>query len=122
MPFLPANFLIKIKELNKKHLSASDAKVAVLGLTFKENCPDYRNSRSKHLIEELKEYGCTVYGVDPWLDDKIISNMGAEPIDLEIALKGFLDALIITVPHNEFKKITSDSAPIIIDIKGTIIK
>jgi UDP-N-acetyl-D-glucosamine/UDP-N-acetyl-D-galactosamine dehydrogenase len=111
-----------IKELNKKSIATNRARVAVLGLTFKENCSDYRNSRTKYLIKELKEYGVQLFGVDPWLSDDIIKQFGAVPATVERLAELGLDAVIITVPHEQFLALSYEDYPVVLDIKGKIVK
>ena len=107
-----------VKQLNASGVAASKAQVAVLGLTFKENCGDYRNSRSKQLVAELRTYGCMPVGVDPWLDDRVISSLGAKPMSLQTFSKRTWDGVIIAIPHKEFADLNLDSCGCVIDIKG----
>jgi len=94
-----------IKKMIQAHSRINGAKVAVFGITFKENCPDVRNSKVVDLIRELEGYGVEVIVVDPV----------AEPNDLwheygiKLASEGDvsnIDAAIFAVPHNEFRTMT----------------
>src|SRR5690606_25981033 len=57
-----------VKAMTKKRLQVEGAKVLVMGLTFKENCPDLRNTRVVDIVAELKDYNCEVDVYDPWVD------------------------------------------------------
>lgn len=107
-----------IKGLNQESVAVHDATIAVLGLTFKENCSDYRNSRTLHLLHGLNAYGPRVVAIDPWLDDATIRKFGAEPGKLENLTSLKPDAIIITVPHKEFATVDLRDVKVVVDIKG----
>lgn len=91
-----------VKAMLKKNIQVNNAKVLVLGLTFKENCPDLRNSKVVDLIAELEDYNLNVDVVDPWCssEDAIKEygiNLCAQPSS------GEYDAIIIAVAHDQFK-------------------
>ncbi len=109
-----------IKGLNATGVPTNRARVVVLGLTFKANCSDYRNSRATQLISELKSFGAHVMGIDPWLDAQTIRRFGCEPAAFADLATLQADAVIITVPHKEFAHIQADVAPVIVDIKGRL--
>jgi len=90
------------KTMNKKGVLMSGAKVLVLGLTFKEDCPDMRNSRVFDIVEELADYGATVHAFDPWLDAASVTAKGMEMI--QAPQKGTYDAIIVAVGHRQFKE------------------
>ncbi len=90
-----------IKAMGKRGISAAQAKVLVLGLTFKENCPDLRNTRVVDVIHELEDYGCAVHVFDPWVDPAEAKE--AYAIEMTTALEpGTYDAVIIAVAHTHF--------------------
>lgn len=101
-----ANQVIKL--MIKKGHKIEGSKVLVLGITFKENCPDIRNSRVIDVIEELKEFGCNIDIYDPWADTKEVEHeYGLELIDNgELKIENY-DALVLAVAHEEFKKLNS---------------
>lgn len=101
-----ANQVIKL--MIKKGHKIEGSKVLVLGITFKENCPDIRNSRVIDVIEELKEFGCNIDIYDPWADTKEVKHeYGLELIDNgELKIENY-DALVLAVAHEEFKKLNS---------------
>ncbi|MEZ9018110.1 Vi polysaccharide biosynthesis UDP-N-acetylglucosamine C-6 dehydrogenase TviB [Vibrio lentus] len=92
-----------VKKMLKQRIHVEGANVLVMGLTFKENCPDLRNTKVVDIIAELKEYNINVDIVDPWC-----SNVEAQQeygLTLcEEPLQGDYDAIIMAVGHNEFKK------------------
>ncbi len=91
-----------IKAMTKKRLQVEGAKVLVMGLTFKENCPDLRNTRVIDIVEELKEYNCNVDVYDPWvLAEEAQHEYGFTPI--ANASTGVYDAIILAVAHYQFK-------------------
>jgi UDP-N-acetyl-D-glucosamine/UDP-N-acetyl-D-galactosamine dehydrogenase len=93
-----------VKKMIKANKQINGAKVAIFGFTFKENCPDVRNTKVIDLIEELEEYGVEVKVVDPvadkedlWREYRIYPSQVEEIKDM--------DAIIFAVPHDEFKSI-----------------
>lgn len=94
-----------IKLMIKNGCKISGAKALVLGITFKENCPDIRNSRVIDIVSELREFGCAVSVADPWADPKEVAHEYGE-IDLITNAAqlphGEFDAVILAVAHNEF--------------------
>lgn len=113
-----------VKNLIKGDKTVKNAKVAVLGFTFKENCPDTRNTKVIDIISELREYGIQPIVVDPIADAKEAKML----YDLEFAEMDSIkemDAIIIAVAHDFFKNITMDElskmytgSKILLDIKG----
>ena len=94
-----------IKQLVLAGKKVTDAKVAILGLTFKENCPDTRNSKVADIISRLKEYGIDTTIVDPWASERdAIKEYGVKLSSMS-DLKNF-DCIIIAVAHEEFKALT----------------
>ena len=97
------------------------AKVLIMGLTYKENVPDIRESPVEKMVEELKEYGVEVYGYDPLLSNDVIRKFGIIPVT-SFGEQGF-SAIIITVVHDLFKEIKFYEIPIaengvVMDIQG----
>jgi UDP-N-acetyl-D-galactosamine dehydrogenase len=93
-----------IKTMKKKFIKIAKSKILVMGLTFKENCADIRNSGVTNVILELKKYDCNLDLYDPWADKEEIKKLyGISPI-LELHKKTY-DAIILAVAHNEFKNL-----------------
>ena len=92
-----------LKAMIKRGMATKGAKVLVLGLTFKENCPDLRNTRVVDIVSELAEYGISVDVYDPWVDkDEAIREYGITPV---VALKqNAYDGIIIAVAHTQFSE------------------
>ena len=103
-----ANRVVKLM-IQKGH-RIQGAKVLVLGMTFKENCPDIRNSHVIDVIHELKEFGCAVVVHDPWADaDEVRHEYGVEILpELESAggvPLGAYDAVVLAVAHDKFRSL-----------------
>jgi UDP-N-acetyl-D-galactosamine dehydrogenase len=93
------------KLMTKKRIHVVDANVLIMGLTFKENCPDIRNTRVVDLVEEFEGFNCNVDVYDPWVDkDEVIHEYGIKPIDQPI--EGKYDAILLAVAHDEFKELS----------------
>lgn len=102
-----------IKAMTKRRIQVEGAKVLVMGLSFKENCPDLRNTRVVDIVSELKEYNCNVDVYDPWIKvEESKKEYGITPI--AEPNKGDYDAIILAVAHNQFK----DMGPIVIRALG----
>lgn len=91
-----------VKTMTKKRIQVEGAKVLVMGLTFKENCPDLRNTRVVDIVAELKDYNCEVDVYDPWVT---VEEAQHEYCITPIAKldSGNYDAIILAVAHNQFK-------------------
>jgi UDP-N-acetyl-D-galactosamine dehydrogenase len=117
-----------VKKMIEAGQAPKKSKVVILGLTFKENCPDTRNSKVSDIILRLGEYGITPVVVDPWASER--DAMHEYGVSLT-ALEDVRDAecVIVAVAHNEFKKMnldylkklykqSSDEEKVLIDVKG----
>lgn len=95
-----------IKLMNKKGVMVKDAKILLLGITFKENCPDIRNTKIVDIYHTLKEYTNNITVYDPWANASHVKHeYGIDIIDKSIdELKGKFDAVILGVAHTEFKE------------------
>lgn len=92
-----------VKAMTKKRIQVDGAKVLVMGLTFKENCPDLRNTRVMDIISELKDYNCEVDVYDPWVSaEEAVCEYSIAPVDrLNDAA---YDAIVVAVGHQQFKE------------------
>jgi UDP-N-acetyl-D-galactosamine dehydrogenase len=91
-----------VKALMKKRIHVDGAKVLIMGLTFKENCPDLRNTKIVDIIAELCEYNIEVDVYDPWVSaEEAVQEYGIRP--LAQAAKGAYDGIILAVAHEQFK-------------------
>ncbi len=118
-----------IKELIKNDKKVKDANVLIMGITFKENCPDTRNSKVIDIIQELKEYGVNIDAYDPWVNTKNERDSFSYP---QLDYNPFesdkkYDAIVIAVAHKQFMTLSRDKLEkystdpaILIDIKGIV--
>jgi UDP-N-acetyl-D-galactosamine dehydrogenase len=92
-----------VKAMTKRRIQVDGAKVLVMGLTFKENCPDQRNTRVVDVVAELSDYNCDVEIYDPWvIPEDAQREYGISPIsDLK---SNYYDAIVIAVAHHQFKE------------------
>ncbi|EFU70287.1 UDP-glucose/GDP-mannose dehydrogenase [Aliarcobacter butzleri JV22] len=113
-----ANQVIKL--MIKKGHKIEGSNVLVLGITFKENCPDIRNSRVIDVIEELQEFGCNIDIYDPWADTKEVEHEYNLKLIKELNIAKY-EAIVLAVAHNEFKelKLKTDNN-VVFDIKSIL--
>jgi len=113
-----ANQVVKL--MIKKSHKVDSAKVLVLGITFKENCPDIRNSKVIDVIQELKEFGCTVDASDYWADkDEVQYEYNLELKD-QVNYQDY-NAIVLAVAHDQYKDIKRDNdAQVVFDIKSIL--
>ncbi len=96
-----------VKEMTKRRIHVDASRILIMGLTFKENCPDLRNTRVIDILKELKEYNCQVDIYDPWVDPLVAKHEYAiTPI--KMPPQGVYDGIIITVAHQQFKNMGAD--------------
>ena len=119
-----------IKEMVLAGKSPKHAKVAIFGLTFKENCPDTRNSKVEDIIIRLREYGIDPIVVDPWASDRdAMREYGVKLTPMEAVRD--LDCLILAVAHGEFRKMAvadylklfrdmPNEEKVLVDVKGIL--
>ncbi|MDY0016265.1 MAG: Vi polysaccharide biosynthesis UDP-N-acetylglucosamine C-6 dehydrogenase TviB [Candidatus Delongbacteria bacterium] len=118
-----ANKVIKLM-IGKGH-TIKDSRVLVLGMTFKENCPDIRNSRVIDIINELNEFGCRVDVYDPWADKHEVKEEYG--VDLVAKPGKNYSSVICAVAHDEFRKIDlnkmkKDKNAVVYDVKSILDK
>ena len=113
-----------IKGLNEVGKVIKGSKVLIMGLTYKENVPDTRESPVKEMVKELKEFGVDAYGYDPLFSKEEIDAFCVNALDiLDVKLK--MDGVIVAVAHDEFKKMGfkdigkfMNDKPVLIDVRG----
>jgi UDP-N-acetyl-D-galactosamine dehydrogenase len=119
-----------IKNLIKADVPVKDAKVAILGFTFKENCPDTRNTRVIDIVNELKEYGINPMIADPEADAEEAKHEYGVAFDSVEDIKG-MDAIVVAVGHGQFMKLSQEDfnkmfkektneSKVLLDIKGIL--
>jgi UDP-N-acetyl-D-galactosamine dehydrogenase len=97
-----------IKAMSKKRIHVDGAKILVMGMTFKENCPDLRNTRVIDIVNELKEYNGIVDVFDPWVNiAEAEHEYGFIPLSQSDLVRHTYDAIILAVGHSEFKEMGS---------------
>ena len=97
-----------VKLMLQKRIHVNDSRILMMGLTFKENCPDLRNTRVTDMIEELENYGANVDVFDPWVDaDEAQKEYGITPISQPE--NRVYDAVIVAVAHDQFRELDSSA-------------
>jgi len=117
-----------IKYMIKNDVKVKNADVLMLGVTFKEDCPDMRNTKVVDIIEELKEYDINVDVYDPWVDpNEKKKNYHHGIIKNPFKSDKLYDAIVVAVGHTQFKNLTKDDyksiskkEPLILDVKGIV--
>ncbi len=118
-----------IKAMVRKGITCLDSNVLVMGFTFKENCPDVRNTRIIDIIKELNNYKTNVFVLDPWANkEEVIHEYGLNLYNSvnQLPIHSF-DAVILAVSHNEFRQININDFrkgdhTVVIDVKGVLSK
>jgi len=113
-----------LKLMIKKGIGISKSKVLILGITFKENCPDIRNTRIIDIIDELVEYGCDISVYDPVANtEDVVQEYNLNVVSTP---EGEYDAIVLAVSHNEFKHINVKNIVkknhVIFDVKSFLPK
>jgi UDP-N-acetyl-D-glucosamine/UDP-N-acetyl-D-galactosamine dehydrogenase len=117
-----------IKEMIKAGKMIKGANVLMLGVTFKEECPDMRNTKVIDIIEELESFGTNVDVYDPWIDYEVGTKYNINVITRNpLELTKVYDAIVVAVSHDKFKKYTinnynklSNGKKVVIDIKNIV--
>ncbi len=117
-----------IKCMNRKGILVKDSKILILGITFKENCPDIRNTKVVDIYHTLQEYTHNIVVFDPWADTERVNkeykiSLSADSLN---DLKGKFDAVILAVAHNQFKEcnvrefLSDVDKGVVYDVKGIL--
>lgn len=117
-----------IKLMNKKGVMVKDAKILILGITFKENCPDIRNTKIVDIYHTLADYSKNITVYDPWANHEAVKREYGITIseDAMDSLKGQYDAVILAVAHNQFKDVDvreflkDSNVGVVYDVKGIL--
>jgi UDP-N-acetyl-D-galactosamine dehydrogenase len=113
-----------IKLMIKKDIKVKDAKVLILGFTFKENCPDVRNTKVVDIIKELITYNVNLTVVDPWAEPSEVKHEYGLETQKELPTNIKFDTIVLAVGHNEFKDLDIlshlNSNHVIFDVKGLL--
>ena len=109
-----------IAEMIKTGINPMDAKVAILGLTFKENCPDMRNTKIPDIIDHLKSYGCKITVSDPFADkNEVKEHLNIDLLDLDQIARS--DVVILTVAHDDYKEFNKEQWQNMFNSNGVFI-
>jgi len=117
-----------IKAMVKRRIHVAGSRILIMGLAFKENCPDIRNSRVIDVVNELREFDATVDVHDPWVNtDEAEHEYGLRPLDRPT--NGSYDAVVVAVAHNVFRDMGAEAIRalckpdhVLHDIKGILAK
>lgn len=120
-----ANQVIKL--MNKKGVKVKDAKILILGITFKENCPDIRNTKVVDIFHTFEEYTRNITVYDPWADPDLVKkeyNISITNDNIQNLFDSF-DSVILAVAHDQFKKLDIrqflyENNGVVYDVKGFI--
>jgi len=109
-----------IKLMINKSINIKNSRVLILGLTFKENCPDIRNTKVIDIINEFKDYGCDIDVSDYWADENEVK----EEFDIDLVKEYDLDsyqAIVVAVGHNNYKELKLENKnQVVFDIKSIL--
>ncbi|MDR6485577.1 UDP-N-acetyl-D-galactosamine dehydrogenase [Chryseobacterium vietnamense] len=116
-----------VKTMIKKRINITDAKVLNLGITFKENCPDVRNTKAADVINALEDYSIEVTTYDPWANpEEVMHEYGIKSTNSLEDVEGQFDAVVLTVSHDEFLNIDLSlylkEGGVLYDVKGILEK
>ena len=113
-----------LKLMIQKDHKIKGASVLILGVTFKENCPDCRNTKVLDICDELEDFGCQVDLYDPWASPQVIAKEYGKQLIAAIDPQKHYDAIVACVGHNEFKtfdfKRYRKEGAVIFDVKGFV--
>lgn len=116
-----------IKLMIKSGKIIKDSNVLMMGLTFKENCPDIRNTKVVDIIKELEDFGAIIDVYEPWIDEKDKGYYNYKFVENPFENDKKYDAIVVAVGHNLFKTISEDEynnlikgEKIVIDVKGIV--
>ncbi len=115
-----------VKLMLKKRIHVADANILILGLTFKENCPDLRNTRVVDIIAELESYGANIEVFDPWADQEEAQRLYGVTMIENLPVNHY-DGVVLAVAHGEFADLTKDDfarmcrqLSVVYDVKHTL--
>lgn len=112
-----------VKQMLKKDLKVKDSHVLVLGITFKENCPDVRNTKVVDVVKNLQDYGLNITIYDPWANSDEVQHEYALTSETTLVNKKY-DAIVLAVAHNDFKTLRLKDYlvdnGVVYDIKGIL--
>jgi UDP-N-acetyl-D-galactosamine dehydrogenase len=113
-----------IKTMIQKDIKVKGSEILILGISFKENCPDFRNTKVVDVVSQLKKYNTNITIYDPWVnEEKLMREYGLKSTQHNPTNMKF-DSIVLAVAHNEFKKLNFGSLrkenSIIYDVKNSL--
>jgi len=109
-----------VKTMIKKNVKVKGSRVLILGITFKENCPDIRNTKVVDLVSELKDYGCLVDVTDYLADQKEVKSTYNIDLINDFNFNDF-ETIVLAVAHNQYKNLkTSNINQVVYDVKSSL--
>ncbi len=113
-----------IKTMIKKNIAVNNAKILMLGITFKENCPDVRNTKIVDVIAALEEYGTHVTLYDPWANPEEVKREYSLTCHPELLEGSQYDAVVLGVAHKDFLNLALNlylkENSVVYDVKGIL--
>ena len=113
-----------VKCMNKKGVMVKDARILILGITFKENCPDVRNTKIVDIFQTIEEYTNDITVYDPWANPEKVKYEYGINIVTELPIGKKYDAVINAVAHKQFTDLDIRSLivenGVVYDVKGTL--
>jgi UDP-N-acetyl-D-galactosamine dehydrogenase len=111
-----------VKLMLKKKLPVTDSRLLILGFTFKENCPDVRNTRVIDIYTELRNYHAQVDIYDPWADPGVVRREYGLDLLPDMPSMDTYSGIVLAVAHDEFKDLPLASSPtrVVYDVKGVL--
>mgnify|MGYP003970088049 CR=1 FL=1 len=122
-----AQYMVKkfVQKMVKNNIDVSKSTVGLLGITFKENCPDIRNSKAIDIVTELQSWNIKVVVMDPWADPSEVDEVYGLQLNV-VSHEHRVDSLIVAVGHDQFRELTPDKLrqfcngtfPVLADVKS----
>lgn len=126
-----AQYMVKkfVQRMIQNNIDVANSTVGLLGITFKENCPDIRNSKAIDIVSELQSWNINVVVVDPWADSNEVNEVYGLTLD-ELSEELKVDSLIVSVGHDQFRELSpvklrqfcTGDLPVLADVKSLFNK
>jgi UDP-N-acetyl-D-galactosamine dehydrogenase len=126
-----AQYMVKkfVQRMIQNNIDVANSTVGLLGITFKENCPDIRNSKAIDIVTELQSWNINVVVVDPWADSNEVNEVYGLTLD-ELSEELKVDSLIVSVGHDQFRELSpvklrqfcTGDLPVLADVKSLFNK
>jgi UDP-N-acetyl-D-galactosamine dehydrogenase len=97
-----------IRLMLKRAMNIATARILIMGITFKENCPDVRNTRVVDVVKELRDFGATVDIYDPWVEAEVVRDEYGLDVHTECPAPGQYECIVLAVAHRQFIDMSRD--------------